>query len=111
MRLSVPAARNGALVINIVLTAARRASVWVVFIFIMLFFRLLRCWFLTLATHYAVRRPCAIRCNQKVSFGELPGENRFNLNLGSQNPSVNEDFSMASFPARRVETADAMAAG
>jgi hypothetical protein len=34
MRLSVSAARNGALVINIVLTAARRASVWVVFIFI-----------------------------------------------------------------------------
>jgi hypothetical protein len=48
MRLSVSAARTGELVINIVLTVAMRANVWVGFIFIIFIFQLLRCWFLTL---------------------------------------------------------------
>src|ERR1039457_1799077 len=86
MRLSVSAARNGALVINMVLTAARRASVWVVFIFIMLLLSVDGCWFLTLETNYRMHQLPAMGCNPTGQFGELSGEDQLGLNLNSPNP-------------------------
>ena len=74
MRLSVSAARNGALVINIVLTAARRASVWVVFIFILFLLSVIGYWLLTLETQCGMRRFMAMGCNPTVVRGPVqPG--------------------------------------